>query len=114
MLPRHVDGEFHIVCQDDELRWPAVVIGAKCNDVNLVNLSHSGRKIAKKAGKEQGGFGLPLSERVSIWIEIEMTSKSEARRGQSVPFLGHLLGEYFSSLFYYHRRTAQRSVQKYA
>jgi len=58
-----------------------------------VDLSHSRRKIAQKTGESKEGFGLPLSERVSIWIEIEMTSKSEARRGQSVPFLGHLLGE---------------------
>ena len=44
MLPGHLDGGFHIVCQDDELGRPAVVMGAKAYDVDL---SHGGRKIAK-------------------------------------------------------------------
>jgi hypothetical protein len=35
------------VSQHDELRRPTVVMGAKTYDVNL---GHSGRKIAKKAG----------------------------------------------------------------
>jgi hypothetical protein len=50
MLPRH--GGFHTVCQDDELRWSADIMGAKAHDVDL---SHSGRKIAKNRG-EQGGL----------------------------------------------------------
>ena len=29
MLPSHLDGGFHIVCQDDELRWSTIVMGAK-------------------------------------------------------------------------------------
>jgi hypothetical protein len=53
MVPGHVDGGFHIVRQDDELRGPAVIIAAKCYDVDL---SHSGRKIAGKLGKSKGGL----------------------------------------------------------
>jgi hypothetical protein len=54
MLPSHLDGGSHIVSQDDELRRPAVVKGAKAYDVDL---SHSGRKIAKKLGESKGiGF----------------------------------------------------------
>jgi hypothetical protein len=45
-----------IVGQDDELRRPAVIVRAKAYDVDL---SHSGRKIARKLGKSKGlGFAL--------------------------------------------------------
>ena len=44
MFPRHIDGGFHAIGQDDELGRPAVVMAAKAHDVDL---SHSGRKIAK-------------------------------------------------------------------
>lgn len=47
MLPSLANGGFHTVGEDDELRWPAVVIAAKTDDVHL---SHSGRDIAKKPG----------------------------------------------------------------
>ena len=52
MLPRQLDGGFHIVGHDDELRGSAVVIAAKSHDVDL---SHGGRKIARKAGKSKRG-----------------------------------------------------------
>jgi hypothetical protein len=29
MFPSHLDGGSHIVCQNDKLRWPSVVMGAK-------------------------------------------------------------------------------------
>ena len=34
MFPSHLDSGFHIVCQDNELRWSAVVMGAKTHDVD--------------------------------------------------------------------------------
>jgi hypothetical protein len=49
MFPSHLDSGSHIVCQDDELRRPAVIMGATYD----VDLSHSGRKIAKKAGESK-------------------------------------------------------------
>jgi len=55
MLPSLVDGGFHIVCYDDELRRPPVVIAAKAYDVHL---SHSGREHSEKTGGEQEGDGL--------------------------------------------------------
>jgi hypothetical protein len=56
MFPSHLDSGSHIVCQDDELRRPAVIMGAKAYDVDL---SHSGRKIAKKPGESKGdGLGV--------------------------------------------------------
>jgi hypothetical protein len=51
MFPSHVDGGSHTVRQDDELRRPAIVMGAEAHDVDL---SHSGRKIARKLGKSKG------------------------------------------------------------
>jgi len=51
MLPINLDGLFPGVCQDDELRPPVVVMGAKAHDVNL---SHSGRKMGKKPGQSKG------------------------------------------------------------
>jgi hypothetical protein len=57
MLPRHLDGLFPIVSQDNELRRSAVVVRAEAHDVYL---SHSGRKIAQKCGGEQGGVGSGL------------------------------------------------------
>ena len=56
MFPCHVDGGFHIVCQDNKLRWSAVIVCAEANDVDL---SHSGRKIARKPGESKGA-GLRL------------------------------------------------------
>jgi hypothetical protein len=55
MLPSHLDGGFHVVCQNDELGWSAVTMGAKADDVHL---SHSGRDIAKKQGESKGGCEL--------------------------------------------------------
>ena len=52
MFPSHVDGGSHVVCQDDELRRPAVIMGAKAYDVDL---SHSGRENSEKLRGEQGG-----------------------------------------------------------
>ena len=52
MLPSLNDGGFHVVCQDDKLGWSAVIMGAKAHDVDL---SHSGRDIAKKRGESKGG-----------------------------------------------------------
>ena len=46
MFPGHVEGGFHVVSQDDELRRTVVVIGAESYNVDF-GLSHSGRKIAK-------------------------------------------------------------------
>ena len=52
MFPSHLDGGFHIVGQDDELRWSAVVMGAKTYDVDL---SHSGRENSEKTrGRARG------------------------------------------------------------
>jgi hypothetical protein len=52
-VPGHVDGGSHIVSQDDELRRPAVVMGAETYDVDL---SHGGRKIAEKPEESDRGF----------------------------------------------------------
>jgi len=52
MLPGHVDCGFHIVGQNNELGRPAVIMGAKADDVDL---SHSGRKIARKLGESKEG-----------------------------------------------------------
>ena len=51
MLPRHLDGGFHTVSQDDKLRRSAIVMGAKAHDVHL---GHSARKIAKKPEESKG------------------------------------------------------------
>jgi hypothetical protein len=51
MFPSHLDGGFHSVGQDDEFRGAAVVMGAKVHDVDL---SHSGRKIARNRGESKG------------------------------------------------------------
>jgi hypothetical protein len=51
MFPSHLDGGFHTIGQDDELRRPAVIMGAKAYNVDL---SHSGRKIARKSGESKG------------------------------------------------------------
>ncbi len=51
MFPSHVDGGFHTVGEDDELRRPAVVMGAKTYDVDL---RHSGRKITRNPGQSKG------------------------------------------------------------
>ena len=52
MFPSHVDGRFHVVGQDNKLRRSAVVKAAETHDVDL---SHSGRKIARKPGESKGG-----------------------------------------------------------
>jgi hypothetical protein len=57
MFPSHLDGGFHTVGQDDELRWSTVIMGAKTYDVDL---SHSGRENSEKTRVEQGGR--PFSE----------------------------------------------------
>jgi hypothetical protein len=51
--------------------------------VTMLILANSGRKIAKKPGGEQEGFGLPLSERV-IWTEIAMNFKKVKREEDSL------------------------------
>jgi hypothetical protein len=50
MFPSHLDGGFHIFCQDDKLRRSAVVMGAKAYDVDL---SHSGPQNSGKSREEQ-------------------------------------------------------------
>ena len=50
MFPSLAYGGFHTVGQDDELGRPAVVMAAKAYDVDL---SHSGRKIARNRGKSK-------------------------------------------------------------
>jgi hypothetical protein len=50
-------GSQHVVRQDNKLRWPAVVMGAKAHDVDL---SHSGRKIARNLGESKRGVGFTL------------------------------------------------------
>src|SRR4030095_11833619 len=52
VFPSHLDGGFHVVCQDDELRRPAVIMDAKADDIHL---SHSGRESSEKTGAERGG-----------------------------------------------------------
>jgi hypothetical protein len=52
MFPSHLDGRFHIVCQHNELRRTAVVMGAKAP---MYTLATAGRKIAKKLGKSKAG-----------------------------------------------------------
>ncbi len=50
MFPSHLDGGSHIVGQDDELRRPAVIKGAKAYDIDL---SHSGPQNSGKSREEQ-------------------------------------------------------------
>ena len=52
MLPRLIDGGFHIVGHDDELGRPSVIKCAKTYDIDF---SHSGRKIARKPRESKGG-----------------------------------------------------------
>ena len=60
MLPGHLDGGFHIVGHDDELRGPVVVMAAKRD---YVCPGHSGRKIARNAGEsKEGGLDGPLKK----------------------------------------------------
>jgi hypothetical protein len=70
MLPRLIDGGFHVVSQDDELRRSAVVMGAEAHDVDL---GHSGRKIARKPGESKRGLGFALGiekfAKSSGWME---------------------------------------------
>ena len=70
MLPCHLNALAPIVSQDDELRRPAVVMGAETHDVDL---SHSGRKIAKNLGESKGGLGFALGiekfAKSSGWME---------------------------------------------
>ena len=49
-----LDGGFHTVGKNDELRWPAVIMGAKADDVYL---SHSGPENSEKSRQEQEGLG---------------------------------------------------------
>jgi hypothetical protein len=67
MFPSHVDGGFHIVGQDDELRRAAVVMGAETHDVYL---SHSGRENSEKTGGEQGGRRGVRARSLIILLEI--------------------------------------------
>jgi hypothetical protein len=41
-VPKHLDGGFHIVSQDDELRWSTIVMGAKTYDVDLTSVHDKG------------------------------------------------------------------------
>jgi hypothetical protein len=50
MFPGHLDGGSHSVCQDDELRRPAVILAAEAHNVDS---SHSGRENSEKTGGEQ-------------------------------------------------------------
>jgi hypothetical protein len=75
MLPINLDGLFPGVCQDDELRRPVVVMGAKAHDVNL---SHSGRKIGKKPGQSKGGGPSKEQKReASRWTLFYLASRSK-------------------------------------
>jgi hypothetical protein len=59
MFPGHLDGGSHIVCEDDELRRPAVIMGAEAHDIDL---SHSGRENSEKnQGRARG--------QASVWLE---------------------------------------------
>jgi hypothetical protein len=49
MFPGHLDGGFHIVSQDDELRRPAVIVRAKTYDVDL---SHSDSQRSRQFGRQ--------------------------------------------------------------
>ena len=42
MLPGQLNRRFHVVCQDEELRWSAVVMGAKTYDVDLTSVHDKG------------------------------------------------------------------------
>ena len=53
MLPSLIDGGFHTVRQDDELRRPAVVMGAKAHDVDV---GHNGWGNSEKRRGEQGAM----------------------------------------------------------
>ena len=68
MFPRLIDGGSHFGRHDDELRRSALVMAAKTYDVDL---SHSGRKIARKLG-EQGGL-------YRLSRELEKMKKLEKR-----------------------------------
>jgi hypothetical protein len=65
MIPRLIDGGFHTVGQDDELRRPAVVVGAKAYDVHL---SHSGREISEKLRGDKRGLGFAARRLVIGYI----------------------------------------------
>jgi len=71
MFPSHLDGGFHTVGKDDELRWPAVVKAAETHDVDL---SHSGRKIARKLRGEQGALKLVVGF-APAWLIGSFTSQ---------------------------------------
>jgi hypothetical protein len=68
VLPRHVDGGFHIVCQDDELRWSMIVMAAKTYDVDL---SHSGRKIARNRGESKGEASVQFPAAISVRLSLD-------------------------------------------
>ena len=55
MFPSHLDGGFHVVGQDNKLRWSAGIIAAKAHDVDL---GHGGRKNSLENGGEQEGRAL--------------------------------------------------------
>jgi hypothetical protein len=57
----HVDGGFHVVRQDDELRRPAVIMAAKAHDVDL---SHGGRQNSGKVEQGHMDRGLRFSFRM--------------------------------------------------
>jgi hypothetical protein len=56
VFPSHVDGRFHVVCQNDELRRPAVIISAEAYDED-----HSGWTIARKPEESKGETQRPQS-----------------------------------------------------
>jgi hypothetical protein len=74
MVPGHVDGGFHIVRQDDELRGPAVIIRAETDDVDL---SHSGRKIPENTGEDKRvGLRLAPARLGFVWTKNSGYSKT--------------------------------------
>jgi hypothetical protein len=49
-VPRPLDGRFHVVGQDDKLRWSAVINGA---DAHYVDFSHNAPQNSRKSREEQ-------------------------------------------------------------
>ena len=80
MFPRLVYGGFHTVGQDDKLGRPAVVMGAKTYDVDL---SHSGRKIARKTAESKGGTLFAKGHFYLAPRSISVISRAEPFHGES-------------------------------
>jgi hypothetical protein len=84
MFPGHLDGGSHSVCQDDELRRPAVILAAEAHNVDS---SHSGRENSEKTGGEQeAGSSVIVLDRIdkatdNIWLKtLEVPPMTERVR----------------------------------